>query len=69
MKLRSFMTPLVDKEYQRLLSGGDKNCKVKVIHLSIGKYFDQLYEFISKQNILLYFKVNFNVYGVFNFLL
>ena len=67
MKLRSFMTPLADKVYQRLLSQGNKNCKVKVIHLSVGKYFDQLYEFISKQNILLYFKVNFNVYGVFNF--
>ena len=61
------MTPLADKVYQRLLSQGNKNCKVKVIHLSVGKYFDQLYEFISKQNILLYFKVNFNVYGVFNF--
>ena len=63
------MTPLADKVYQRLLSQGNKNCKVKVIHLSVGKYFDQLYEFISKQNILLYFKVNLNVYGVFNFLL
>ena len=59
----------LNKVYQRLLSQGNKNCKVKVIHLSVGKYFDQLYEFISKQNILLYFKVNFNVYGVFNFLL
>ena len=48
------MTSLGDKGCQRLLSQEDKNCKIKVIDLS-EKYFDQPYEFISKQDILLYF--------------
>ena len=49
------MTSLGDKEYQSLLSQGNKNCKIKVNNLSFEKCFDYTYKVFSKRNILLNF--------------
>ena len=44
-----------DKRFQSWLSQWIKNCNIKVIDLSFENWFDYLYEFISKQNISMYF--------------
>ena len=51
----SIMTSLGDREYQSLLSQGNKNCKIKVNNFSFEKCFDYTYKVFSETEYIIEF--------------